>query len=261
MKFILAMLVWVTLLTIGIAQESPPISQDYKKAYQQAAEVFRKGDYDDALVLLDKAEQIQAGIGAGYNLKGAIYTKQSKYAEAEKAFQKAYELDPKFYLPLFNLGEVVFLQKQYEESHKRFEVFVQKNGNNDLAEFKLYLCDLLGDKMDRAEKTLLSQSPSPSTPLLFYMKAAWNYKNGNEKAALEEIQSAVNVYPAGQNNAFAETFIDLGWLKRKEDQPDNSALPETVLSPTVKSSDPVPEKPRPVNGLDSLMPSLEKEKK
>jgi tetratricopeptide (TPR) repeat protein len=261
MKFIMALLMWGAFAAAVTAQDGPKVSLEYQKAYQECAEVFQKGEYDAALVLLDKAEQIQPNVAPGYNLRGAIYTKQLKYSEAEKAFQKAIELDPKLFLPLFNLAEVSFLQKNYEESHKRFLAFVEKNGHNDLADFKLYLCDLLGGKADRAKKTLDEQSPSPLTPLVFYMKAAWQFQKGNEPAALEEVQSAVNVYSVGQNNAFAETFIDLGWLKRKENQGTMSALPDSVLTPTPQSSGPEAPKMQTTPGLDLLMPSLDKEKK
>jgi len=258
MKFITVLAVWVSLVVAAMAQDNPPISMDYQKAYQDAAETFQKGDYEGALKLIEKADQIQANVAPGYNLRGAIYTKMLKYPEAERDFQKAYELDPKFLLPLFNLGEVAFLQKNYEESHKRFDYFVEKNGSNDLAEFKLFLCDLLGGKTEKAEKSVKDTSPSPMTPLLFYMKAAVQFQKGNEPAALEEIQSAVNVYPVGQNNAFAETFIDLGWLKRKENQ-TSGALPESALTPLPKPVTPAMNV-QPVPGLDAMMPSLEKEK-
>jgi tetratricopeptide (TPR) repeat protein len=168
-------------------------------------------------------------------------------------------MDPNMNLAYFNLGEVSFLQKNYPEAKKRFQTFLEKNGENDLGQFKIFLCDLVGGNADAAKKVGRSFPLSASTPLRYYALAAIAFSEENEAEAIEYIRSAASIYPPGQNNAFADSFIELGWLKRLEQEnfglQDSPVISESVLRPT--TSGPAGEEAK-APSFEGLLPSGEK---
>ncbi|MFQ3670875.1 MAG: tetratricopeptide repeat protein, partial [Verrucomicrobiia bacterium] len=164
-------------------QEKVP-SPAYQEKYQQAAQAFANGNLDEALKRLDEADQIEPNVAHGFNLRGAILTRKQDFDQAEAMFRKTLEIDPGMNLALFNLGEVAFLRKDYAEARKRFQRFLEKNGSNDLGEFKVFLCDLMGGNPEAAKKAARAFPLSPSTPLRYYALAAVAFKEGNEDEAV-----------------------------------------------------------------------------
>ncbi|GAB4244837.1 MAG: hypothetical protein OHK005_09880 [Candidatus Methylacidiphilales bacterium] len=255
--FLVASVVALLFNVDGWAQAKAP-SREYQEKYQQAAQAFANNQFDEALRLLDEADKIEPNVSHGFNLRGAIFTKKRDFDQAEAMFKKTLEIDPGVNLALFNLGEVAFLQKSYPEAKKRFQRFIEKNGSNDLGEFKIFLCDLMGGNVEAARKAAKGFPLSPTTPLRYYALAAVAFQDGKEEEAVEYIRSAAAIYPAGQNNAFADSFLELGWLKRAEQESfglqEQSAIPETVLRPMsgegAESAQPAPAPPN----FEGLLP-------
>ncbi len=246
MNRICAVVCAVSLMWVGnVFGEMKPPSEAYQRKYQEAAQAFANNQFEEATRILDEADQVEPNVSHGFNLRGAIFTKKREFDQAEAMFRKAMEVDPGMNLALFNLGEVAFLQKNYAEAKKRFQRFLEKNGTNDLGEFKVFLCDLQGGNAEAAKKAARAFPLSPSTPLRYYALAAVAFHEGREDDAVEYIRSAAAIYPPGQNNAFADSFLELGWLKRAEQETfglqENAIVPDTMLRPSgATSGDVVP---------------------
>lgn len=254
--FLVASVVALLFNVDGWGQAKAP-SRAYQEKYQQAAQAFANNQFDEALRLLDEADKIEPNVSHGFNLRGAIFTKKRDFDQAEAMFKKTLEIDPGMNLALFNLGEVAFLQKNYPEAKKRFQRFIEKNGSNDLGEFKIFLCDLMGGNVEAARKAAKAFPLSPTTPLRYYALAAVAFQDGKEEEAVEYIRSAAAIYPPGQNNAFADSFLELGWLKRAEQEAfglqEQAAFPDSVIRPigeATGSGQPAPAAPN----FEGLLP-------
>lgn len=245
-RFVAVLAMVLTGVVAGWAEPKIP-GEAYQQKYQEAAQAFANNNLEEALRFLDEADELEPNVGHGFNLRGAIFTRKRDFDQAEAHFRKALELDPELTLALFNLGEVSFLRKDYAEARKRFQRFAEKNGPNDLADFKMFLCDLLGGNEEAAKKAAQTFPLSPATPLRYYALAALAFKEGNEEEAVELIRSAAQIYPVGQNNAFADSFLELGWLQRAEQEnfglQEGRVIPENVLRSTSPSAEQAPPPP------------------
>jgi predicted Zn-dependent protease len=187
----------------------PDNSRETKLLFQAALADFDAKKYDDALVKLQTLEKKLPGDPFIQNLIGAAYTKKLDYATAQKYFDKALEMQPEFFPAKFNTGELIFLQRKYPEALKFFQQMQERDPQNELLQFKVFLCHLqLGNKED-AEKALKAVKYPGDTPAWYYSQAAWASKNGDNKKALEYVTGARYIF--GPKTAlFDETFEDLG---------------------------------------------------
>jgi len=185
------------------------ISPDAKRLIQASLADFDAKNYDAALVKLEAVNAKMPGDAFVQNLRGAAYTKKKDYATAQKYFDKALEKQPDFFPAKFNVGELLFLQRRYAEAQAYFQNMQERDPQNELLQFKVFLCDLqLGDK-DKAAKALKGIKYPGDTPAWYYGQAAWASKNGDNKKALEYVTGAQYIF--GPKTAlFDETFDDLG---------------------------------------------------
>ncbi|NJK90675.1 MAG: tetratricopeptide repeat protein [Blastochloris sp.] len=200
------------------AAKEPEYSEAFKEAYGAAINHFNQNQLDEALKKLEEAEKLQSGLSETLNLRGAILVRMKKLEEAAATFQKLVQQDPKNPIPVFNLGESFFLQKKYAESKKHFQAFLAMpdTSTNALGQYKVFLCDLMLGNKAEVDKTINSLRPSPVSPLYYFVNSAVNFKAGNTEEARGYVASAFNIYPGGMNSAFADSFIELGWLTQEE---------------------------------------------
>jgi predicted Zn-dependent protease len=191
-------------------QAAPPDnSRETKLLFQAVLADFDAKKYDEALVKLQTLEKKLPGDAFIQNLFGAAYTKKKDFATAQKYFDKSLEMQPEFFPAKFNTGEVIFLQRRYPEALKFFQQMQERDPQNELLQFKVFLCQLqLGNK-EEAAKALKAVKYPGDTPAWYYSQAAWASKNGDNKKALEYVTGAQYIF--GPKTAlFDETFEDLG---------------------------------------------------
>lgn len=203
-------ILWLCAVPVGFAQNAAPeISKENRRLIQGALEDFDSKSYDAALEKLQKLEKDLPGDAFVMNLLGAAYTKKKDYATARTYFDKVLVGQPDFFPARFNVGELLFLQRDYAGALEYFEKMRQTDARNELLMFKVFLCQLqLGDK-DAAEKTMKAIKCPGDTPAWYYAQAAWESKNGDNKKAREYLTGAKYIF--GKKTAlFDETFDDLG---------------------------------------------------
>ena len=196
-------------LLVEAQTAAPDISRDSKRLIQGALADFDAKNYDAALTKLEAVNAKMPDDAFVQNLLGAAYTKKKDYPTAQKYFDKCLEKQPDFFPAKFNVGELLFLQRRYADALAYFQKMQEKDPQNELLQFKIFLCDLqLGDK-DSAAKALKSIKYPGDTPAWYYGQAAWASKNGDNKKALEYVTGAQYIF--GPKTAlFDETFDDLG---------------------------------------------------
>ncbi len=209
-------------LLSALSQETmaaaPQYSESFSKAYAAAVEAFNRNDFEASLARLDEAEKAQPGVSQTLNLRGALFVRMKKLPEAEAVFKKMTETDAKDSIPLFNLGEVYFLQKNYAEGKKMFQKFLAMpdNSQNALGLYKVFLCDVMLGNGTEVGKSIDSLRPTVSNPFYYFANAAVAFKKGNTEEGRGFVKSAFGIYAGGLNAAFADSFIELGWVTQEE---------------------------------------------
>ena len=186
--------------------------EKFKVTYIRAAQAFSRNDLENAIKFLDLAEQAKPGQANTANLRGAIYTRQRDWPQAQAAFEQALKLQPDLPMAQFNLGEVLFLNGKYPEARERFQIFLNSQPKNDLGLYKIYLCDLLGANPAKAQDFLNSLEPSPLSPIYYFSKAAEAFVKGDKAVAMEFVGSAYRIYPPDANATFADSLVEKGYL-------------------------------------------------
>ena len=105
--------------------------------------------YDDALVSLNNAQEINPNMGEIYFAKSSIYLKQSKIKKAKISLLTGIKILPENFRAIFQLGNVYLMEKNYEKAVKEFDKaikiktdFWQAINNKGLAYYELNKVDL-----------------------------------------------------------------------------------------------------------------------
>jgi tetratricopeptide (TPR) repeat protein len=142
------------------------------------------------------------------NLIGSAYTKKKDYLAAEAYFRKSLNEKNGFFPALYNLGELLFLQKKYGEAREHFQAMRASDTRNELLQFKVVLCDLELNETDRAKKLMKAIKYPGDSPAWYYAQAAYENKVGNKKKAREYIAGAKYIF--GEKTAlFDESLATL----------------------------------------------------
>ena len=86
------------------------------------AQVANK-QYNNALDSLKKAQKINSGISDIYFAKSSIYFQTSKIQEARTALETGLRIDPNNHKAIFQLGNILLMEKNYSEAIKLFDRF------------------------------------------------------------------------------------------------------------------------------------------
>lgn len=187
----------------------PNLTREVQALMKGALQDFDAKNYDDALKKLEEANTKIPNDAFVQNLLGAAYTKKKQYDKALTYFEASLKLQPDFFPAKFNVGELLFLQRRYAEAQDYFEKMLQADPQNELLQFKIFLCQLQLGQKDVAEKTLKTIRYPSNTPAWYYAQAAWWSKAGDNKKAAEYVSGARYIF--GPKTAlFDETFDDLG---------------------------------------------------
>lgn len=196
----------------------PPPSAEAQTAYQEALQLMNGGAVKEALTRLETITGVDAAHPAILNLRGALQVRNRELAAAAASFGAILEKEPSNGIALFNLGEVHFLQRDYAKSKSFFTRFMELTGNGDnaLGRYKIFLCELKGGNAAAADKILAGLEPTISHPFYYFAHAAADFHRGKEDSARDYIRSAFGIYAGGLNAAFADSLVELGYLKPEE---------------------------------------------
>ncbi len=177
---------------------------------ETAMSKFEVKKFDDAQALIDKALAIAPDSAMLLNLRGAVLTKKDDFVGAKEMFEKSLSADPSFFPARFNIGETLFLQKQYPQALDYFRKLLDSYPQSEILQFKLVLCLLLTDQPGEAEKLASRMRRVTQDPSWYFAQAALEIKKGNKGKARSFIISADALFP-GKGRLYTETFDDLGW--------------------------------------------------
>ncbi len=198
-------------------------SQNYPQEFQQliakAVRDFTARDFASVLATLDKADKIVPDSPVSLNSRGAIAIEQHRFEEGKRLCDKALEKDPTFFPARFNLGEVLFMQKDYAAARAIFSALLDETPRNELLQYRVFVTWLL-EGNDEAARDALDKIKFPSnTGGYYYAHAAWDFVHGDREKAIGWVRSGDWVFSPASNVPFADVCYDLGWMPRPKGAP------------------------------------------
>jgi Tfp pilus assembly protein PilF len=190
-----------------------------KQLITSAVQRMNANDIDGALNDLTQAIKTNPNSTGAYVLRASLYCQKKQWALAEADFQAASKIAPGNVVLKFNLIEVKFMQKEYNEARTGFES-LQKDPATlqgdpemvDFAAYKVFLCDLFGGHEDQAKKELDVFNEAMGNPSYYFSNAAWDLVHKNLDDARGWLLSASRIYPPEKNQYYAQSLRDLGYL-------------------------------------------------
>ena len=193
--------------------------EEFVKHFSEASRYFQQKRIFETLDSLDEAEKIFTDSSEVLNLRGSCYVEMRAFDKAMVAFDKALEINPNNTSIKFNVAEVLFVTKQWQEAHDTFEEIFKSipEGNMSLArlvEFKMLLCKKkLG--MD-AEVIALAEKYDyqDDSPYYYYAQAALAYEDGDLLKAEEWLARANRIFRDPNIIApWQDTLVEFGYIK------------------------------------------------
>ncbi len=136
--------------SLSLAKLAVKVNSDNEKLWIILAETqIANKFYDDALISLNNAQEINPKMGEIYLAKSSIYLKQSKIKKAKISLLMGIKILPENFRAIFQLGNVYLMEKNYERAIKEFDKaikiktdFWQAVNNKGLAYYELNKVDL-----------------------------------------------------------------------------------------------------------------------
>jgi Tfp pilus assembly protein PilF len=221
-KHLFVLLFGFALVTSGLGGEPKskpsPRSKTEGSILLRATQAFEAGQYPEAEKLLDSAQKENLKSPAVFNLRGAIFTKEKAYDQAEEQYKAALALDPKYYPAMLNLAETDLLRGAYAEAQERYQQLEKVDPDSELIQFKLVLCSVLAGQPDRAEVLVVGMKFPGKTPAYYYARAAMALKAGQKQVAQTYFANVKKYYSADQCAYFDRSLKDLD-LTLSSDRP------------------------------------------
>jgi predicted Zn-dependent protease len=209
MRLLIFLLLPLSLATTW-GQVSAPLPEDSTKAAIEAVLAdFDAKKNDEALAKLETLQKKLPDDPLILNLIGSVYSKKKDYLAAESYFRKAVKKSPGFFPALYNIGEILFLEKKYTEAREHFQAMRGSDTRNELLQFKVVLCDLALNDTERAKKVMNAIKYPGDSPAWYYAHAAYENKTGNNKKAREYVAGAKYIF-GPKTSLFDETFEAAG---------------------------------------------------
>ncbi len=193
--------------------------KEFAKHFGEAARYFQQKRVFETLESLHEAEKIFDQSAELLNLRGSCYVEMRAFDKATTAFEEALKINPENTSIRFNVAEVLFVTKQWQESLDMFtEIFSEIPAENTslsrLVEFKMLLCmKKLGmddDVIILAEK----YDYQDDSPYYYYAKAALAYDDGDLLQAEEWLARANRIFQDPNIIApWQDTLVEFGYIK------------------------------------------------
>ncbi len=190
----------------------PAVAAGESDLFNQATQLRAKGDYDGAISKLNDLLQADPHSLGAHVLRGDLYTKKKQWSQAQQDFQAAADLDPSQSIPKFDLAELLLMQKQYDPARSAFQALVKDPDLGDLAQYKVFLCDLFGGHVDAATAEFQALDRAENGASYYYAHAAWNLYHQQPEDARAWLTSAQRIYPGAKNYNYASTLFEFGYL-------------------------------------------------
>jgi len=167
------------------------------------------GKYSDAERFYKEAIDIDSEFSEAHNALGVIYTKQQRWKDALKSFQKA--LDNKLYatphVPYLNMGDLYMSQRDYPKAVEAYQES-KRLVNQDITVYKLGTALVAAGKVREGIAELQEGvTMAPKNADMRMALALAFMKEGNKRSALSEFRKVVEFAPKSEAARVAKDYI------------------------------------------------------
>lgn len=204
---------------------------EFAKHFGDASRFFQQKRIFECLEAVSEAEAIFSHSAELINLRGSCYVEIRAFDKAMVAFTEALKISPKNTSIRFNVGEVLFVTKQWQQAHDIFQEVLREIPMNNtalsrLVEFKILLCKVkLGQK---EEVIILAQKYDyqDDSPFHYYAQAALAYEQKELLQAEEWLGRANRIFQDPNVIApWQDTLVEFGYIKSFYGDDDAAAEP------------------------------------
>lgn len=223
---------------IGLENLDEKTRTKYSEHLREASRLFNQKRIFEALNEVANAREIFDKDPNALNLLGACHVEFRNFERAREAFEEALELQADYLKEveklrgdsrirqmrpvvniLFNLGEMAFVTKKWQQAHDRFEKIIPELDPNNVAmsrliEFKYMLCKLKLGEVEKARELSQKYDYLDDNPYYYYANSAMAYFDGDDEKAEEWRASARRVFRRVDILApWEDTMIEFGYVK------------------------------------------------
>lgn len=192
---------------------------EFGKHFGNASRFFQQKRVFECLDAISEAEAIFPQSAELMNLRGSCYVEMRAFDKATAAFNEALKITPKNTSIRFNVGEVMFVTKQWQQAHDVFQEVMREIPENNtalsrLVEFKILLCKVKLGLKD--EFTILAQKYDyqDDSPYHYYAQAALAYEKKELVEAEEWLGRANRIFQDPNIIApWQDTLVEFGYIK------------------------------------------------
>ncbi len=196
--------------------------QGVGELYEQAFREFNAHHYAETLHQLDAIDAcatLPREKAEALNLRAVVLMRQYEYEAAEMVLRRAIEFQPQVANAIFNLAEIPFLKRDWPEARRRFEEMLAKTDGMEaetrqLIEYKIFLTHLLQGDEEKVRRLAEELGREDRGPVAYYVRAALARAEEKPNEAEAEMAAAAERFPEALNNLYAESFYEIGWLKK-----------------------------------------------
>ncbi|KAB2638712.1 MAG: tetratricopeptide repeat protein [Verrucomicrobia bacterium] len=193
--------------------------KEFGKQLVEAQRLFQQKRIFETFDALDKADAVFLDSPESLNMRGACYVEIRNFDQAAAAFKKALLLSPDNPSINFNIAEVLFVTKKWQEAHDLFAKILQDLPKDNLAlsrlvEFKILLCK---KKLGLKEETLAlakKYGMDDDSPYYCFANAAIAYDDKDLVKAEEWLAMASRIFKNPEAlSPWQDTLVEFGYIK------------------------------------------------
>lgn len=193
--------------------------KEFFKNLGEAQRLFQQKRIFETLDTLDKAGAIFTDSPESLNIRGSCYVEIRNFDKASAAFHKALLLSPDNPSINFNVAEVLFVTKKWQEAHDLFvkllkNVPAAQTSLARLIEFKILLCKKKLGLKEEAVALANKYDIDDDSPFHCYAQAAIAYDDKDLIKAEEWLAVASRIFKNAEVLAsWQDTLVEFGYIK------------------------------------------------
>ena len=190
--------------------QSPP--DPVTAGLMEAVRLQEQDKLDDALAKVNAVIRSVPRNANAFSLRGNIYAEKKLWDQAGQDYRSALQFDGGNVQAKFNLAEIDFIDKKYDDARPAFLALTEDSTMGDLASYKVFLCDLFGGHKSVATSELDAFNQVGSNASYYFANVAWSIYHKKTADARSWLGSARRIYPLNKFNLYAASLRDLGYL-------------------------------------------------
>ncbi|MCW1926246.1 tetratricopeptide repeat protein [Luteolibacter arcticus] len=193
----------------------------FRQSMESGYASFRKKDIAGTFATLEGVPDEFKSEPEFINLRGACHVENRDFAKALNDFSEASRKSPEDASVRFNLAEVYFVTRRWDEAIEGFQQAKQRAGADSdaalraLIDFKLMLCEAGKGDAEAFDRLAAANVAAGDSLLAAYTRAAMGFHSGDENGARDILADAAEKFPQSSERApWHDTMIEFGYLPR-----------------------------------------------